>query len=133
LIYGVARAPSPGVYILGDYVVGEGDDVSGAFIFESGGLLSEIEFYSLGGDALQVLPDIEELRPSKIVSELPAKSGHPHRLTEICGKYIACTLSLTVSTKSPLNCADSLRCQVSGFDSALARSRGWQGWYHLAA
>ena len=59
----MARAPSPGVYILGDYVVGEGDDVSGAFIFESGGLLSEIEFYSLGGDALQVLPEIEELRP----------------------------------------------------------------------
>lgn len=55
--------PPPGVNILGDYVVGEGNEVSGAFIFESGGLLSGIEFYSLGGDALQVLPRIEELRP----------------------------------------------------------------------
>lgn len=55
--------PPPGVNILGDYLVGEGDEVSGAFIFESGGFLSGIEFYSLGGDALQVLPGIEELRP----------------------------------------------------------------------
>lgn len=55
--------PPPGVNILGDYLVGEGDEVSGAFIFQSGGLLSGIEFYSLGGDALQYLPSIEELRP----------------------------------------------------------------------
>lgn len=55
--------PPPGVHILGDYVVGEGNEVSGIFIFESGGLLSGIEFYGLGGDALQVLPGIEELRP----------------------------------------------------------------------
>lgn len=55
--------PPSGVHILGDYLVGEGDEVSGAFIFESGGLLSGIEFYSLGGDALEVLPSIEELRP----------------------------------------------------------------------
>lgn len=54
--------PPPGVNILGDYLVGEGNEVSGAFIFESGGLLSGIEFYSLGGDALHVLPSIEELR-----------------------------------------------------------------------
>lgn len=58
-------SPPPGVHILGDYVVGEGDEVSGVFIFESGGLLSGIEFYSLGGEALQVLPGIEELRPFK--------------------------------------------------------------------
>jgi hypothetical protein len=55
--------PPPGVHILGDYVVGEGDEVSGVVIFESSGLLSGIEFYSLGGDALQVLPRIEDLRP----------------------------------------------------------------------
>lgn len=55
--------PPPGVHILGDYVVGDGNEVSGVFIFESGGLLSGIEFYSVGGDALQVLPGIEELRP----------------------------------------------------------------------
>ena len=55
--------PPPGVNILGDYVVGEGNDVSGVFIFESGGLLSGIEFYGLGGDALQALPGVDELRP----------------------------------------------------------------------
>lgn len=55
--------PPPEINILGDYVVGEGDDVSGVFIFESGGLLSGIEFYGLGGNALQALPRIEELRP----------------------------------------------------------------------
>jgi hypothetical protein len=55
--------PPPGVHILGDYVVGDSDEVSGVFIFESGGLLSGIEFYGLGGEALQVLPAIEELRP----------------------------------------------------------------------
>lgn len=57
--------PPPGVHILGDYIVGEGDKASGVFIFESGGLLSGIEFYSLGGDALKVLPAVEELRPNK--------------------------------------------------------------------
>ncbi|VXB61205.1 conserved hypothetical protein [Massilia sp. 9I] len=55
--------PPAGVHILGDYFVGEGNEVSGAFIFESGGLLSGIEFYSLGGEALRFLPSIEELRP----------------------------------------------------------------------
>jgi hypothetical protein len=54
--------PQPGVNILGDYV-GESSDVSGASIFESRGLLSEIDFYSLGGDAPQALPRIEELHP----------------------------------------------------------------------
>jgi hypothetical protein len=55
--------PPAGVNILGDYVVGERNDVSGVFIFESSGLLSGIEFYSLGGDALQAFPRVEELRP----------------------------------------------------------------------
>lgn len=54
--------PPPGVHILGDYLIGDGEQVSGVFIFESGGLLSGIEFYSLGGDALHVLPGPRELR-----------------------------------------------------------------------
>jgi hypothetical protein len=45
--------PPPGVNILGDYLVCKGDEVSGAITFESGRVLSGIEFYSLGGDALQ--------------------------------------------------------------------------------
>lgn len=57
--------PPPGVHILGDYVVGNGNEESGAFIFESGGLLSGIEFYGLCADALQILPGVEELRRFK--------------------------------------------------------------------
>ena len=54
---------APGVHILGDFLVGEGDVVSGAFIFESGGLLSGLEVYGLAGDAPTTLPRIEALRP----------------------------------------------------------------------
>ena len=43
-IKGQPEAP-PGVHILGDYLVAEGDRASGAFIFESGGLLSGLEVY----------------------------------------------------------------------------------------
>lgn len=61
-IRGSLEAP-PGVHILGDYVVGAGDSMSGAFIFESGGILSGIEVYGLAGEAPHVLPSIEELQP----------------------------------------------------------------------
>lgn len=60
-IKGQPAAP-PGVHVLGDFLVGEGDSQSGAFIFESGGLLSGIEVYGLAGDAPATLPRIEELR-----------------------------------------------------------------------
>jgi hypothetical protein len=57
------RPPAPpGVHILGDYLVGEGDFLSGAFIFESGGTLSGLEVYGLVTEAPHSLPRIEELR-----------------------------------------------------------------------
>lgn len=61
-IQGQPEAP-PGVHILGDFLVGEGDRVSGVFIYESGGLLSGLEVYGLAGDAPTVLPAVEDLRP----------------------------------------------------------------------
>lgn len=61
-IPGRPEAP-PGVHILGDYVVGAGDSLSGAFIFASGGILSGIEVYGLAADAPRVLPSIQDLRP----------------------------------------------------------------------
>ncbi|MDR1850490.1 MAG: hypothetical protein LBQ75_10670 [Zoogloeaceae bacterium] len=61
-IQGHPEAP-PGVHILGDFWVSEGEHESGAFIFESGGLLSGIEVYGRVGDAPKVLPAIEDLRP----------------------------------------------------------------------
>jgi hypothetical protein len=53
---------TPGVHILGDFLMGE-DRSSGAFIFECGGLLSGLEVYGLAGDAPRVLPRAEDLRP----------------------------------------------------------------------
>jgi hypothetical protein len=60
-IKGYAKA-SPGVHALGDFVMGEGDEQSAAFIYSDGGLLSGIEVYGLAGDAPRVLPRPEDLR-----------------------------------------------------------------------
>ena len=57
------RPPAPtGVHILGDYLCGPVDAPAGAFIYESGGVLSGIEVYSLATDAPTVLPSAP-LRP----------------------------------------------------------------------
>ena len=61
-IKGHPEAP-PGVHVLGDFLIGDGDCLSGVFIFESGGLLSGLEVYGLAGDAPTTLPRIEDLRP----------------------------------------------------------------------
>ena len=61
-VEGKSEAP-PGVNILGDFVVGEGEAMFGIFIFESGGILSGLEVYSLAADAPRVLPTPEQLRP----------------------------------------------------------------------
>jgi hypothetical protein len=53
--------PPPGVHILGDFTLFAGDLAGGAFIFESGGLLSGIEVYSFG-DPVTILPTAEDLR-----------------------------------------------------------------------
>jgi len=61
-VEGLPEAP-PGVHILADFVFGEGDDVSGIFLFESGGILSGLEVYGGAGDAPKVLPNPEALKP----------------------------------------------------------------------
>jgi hypothetical protein len=61
-IQGQPEAP-PGVQILGDFLMGEGDSTSGAFIYSSAGILSGLEVYGLGSDAPATLPNVEELRP----------------------------------------------------------------------
>lgn len=54
---------SSGIRVLGDFVFGEGERESGAFIFERGGVLGGIEVYGFGDDAPEVLPTVDELRP----------------------------------------------------------------------
>lgn len=61
-IEGKSIAP-PGVHVLADFIVGEGDEMFGVFIFESGGTLSGLEVYSLAADAPQLLPAPYQLRP----------------------------------------------------------------------
>ncbi len=53
----------PGVHVLGDFLMGEGENQSGAFIYSNEGLLSGLEVYGLAGDAPRALPRPEELRP----------------------------------------------------------------------
>lgn len=52
----------PGVHILAEFLCGPVDAPAGAFIYESGGLLSGLELYSLASEAPSVLPDVP-LRP----------------------------------------------------------------------
>ena len=47
----------PGVHILGDFLCGPVEAPAGAFIYESGGLLSGLEVYALASDAPAVLPN----------------------------------------------------------------------------
>lgn len=60
-IKGQPKAP-PGVHILGDYLVGSDDNLSGAFIYSSAGILGGVEVYGMAGDAPRELPTPEELR-----------------------------------------------------------------------
>lgn len=43
-------------FVLGDYLVGESDDVFGIFIFQAEGWLAGIEVYGLANDAPKTLP-----------------------------------------------------------------------------
>ena len=73
-VAGRTEAP-PGVNILGDYLVGTGDDTFGVFIFQSEGVLSGVEVYSLAADAPSELPEPDQLRPSDFkTSEYRASS-----------------------------------------------------------
>lgn len=60
-ISGEQEAP-PGVNILGDYIAGTGDANFGIFIFQSEGILSGVEVYSLGAEVPHVLAETPELR-----------------------------------------------------------------------
>lgn len=53
----------PGVHILGEFLFGEEDELSGIFVFCNDGRLSGVEVYGLAGDAPKVLPKPESLRP----------------------------------------------------------------------
>jgi hypothetical protein len=53
--------PAPGVHILGNFLVGEGDDQAGVFIYSSGGRLRGIEVYGLAGSAPRRLPLPQQL------------------------------------------------------------------------
>ena len=68
--------PPPGVHVLGDFVTGEGEHQSGAFIFSSNGLLSGIEVYGLANEAPHVLPRPEELSTFESTGTI---SPSPHR------------------------------------------------------
>jgi len=55
--------PGGGMRVLGDFLFGGEGDLSGAFIFERGGVLAGIEVYGLAGDAPDTLPEPGALRP----------------------------------------------------------------------
>ena len=55
--------PTGGLRVLGDYVFGNDETMSGAFVFEQAGVLAGLEVYGLGGDAPRTLPHPDELRP----------------------------------------------------------------------
>ena len=61
-IRGKPAAP-PGVHPIADFVFGEGDTLSGIFVYEKDGILSGLEVYGLPGDAPKSLPEPEALRP----------------------------------------------------------------------
>jgi hypothetical protein len=54
---------APGVHPIADFVFGQGDTLSGIFVFEKNGILSGLEVYGLGGDAPKSLPQPDDLRP----------------------------------------------------------------------
>ncbi|HSU14964.1 hypothetical protein [Longimicrobium sp.] len=60
---GLHRPAAGGLRILGDFVHGDGDEVSGIFIFEREGVLAGIEVHALGGGTPASLPAPEVLRP----------------------------------------------------------------------
>jgi len=61
-IQGRPEAP-PGVHPIAEFLFGEGEDLSGIFIYESAGILSGLEVYGLGGPAPKSLPAPGLLRP----------------------------------------------------------------------
>jgi hypothetical protein len=54
--------PGEGVHPVADFVFGDGEALSGVFVFESEGILSGLEVYGMAGDAPPLLPEPTELR-----------------------------------------------------------------------
>lgn len=50
------------MHILADFVFGSEENLSGIFLFETGGMLAGVEVYGLAGDAPKHLPNPESLR-----------------------------------------------------------------------
>ncbi len=59
---GRPEAP-PGVHPIADFLFGDGDTLSGIFVYEQNGVLSGLEVYGCAGEAPKSLPQPEELRP----------------------------------------------------------------------
>ena len=55
--------PKSGCHPIADFLFGAEDQLSGAFLFESGGVLRGLETYGLAGDAPKSLPTPAMLRP----------------------------------------------------------------------
>ncbi len=60
-VQGRPEAP-PGVHPIADFLFGEGDRLSGIFVYEKDGILSGLEVYGVAGDAPKSLPEPGELR-----------------------------------------------------------------------
>src|SRR5688572_22223235 len=60
-VAGHAR-PAGGLRVLGDFLCGGENDLSGVFIFERNGVLAGIEVYGLAGDAPDTLPEPGRVR-----------------------------------------------------------------------
>ncbi len=60
-IRGQSVAP-PGVHPIADFIFGDGDTLSGIFVFEKDGILSGLEVYGLMGETPKSLPEPESLR-----------------------------------------------------------------------
>jgi hypothetical protein len=54
--------PPAGVHILSDGEFGEGADLAGIFLYESGGTLSGLEVYVMGGNNPLALPRPDDVR-----------------------------------------------------------------------
>ena len=56
-------APSGGMHILADFLIGKDGMSGGLFVFEQNGILAGLEVYGLAEDAPKTLPSTESLRP----------------------------------------------------------------------
>jgi hypothetical protein len=68
--------PGGGLHILGDFMMGEGENAIGAFIYSRNGLLRGIEVYGLANDAPHAMPKPEDLRA---IEWKEHSSPFPHR------------------------------------------------------